>query len=224
MTYKKAEKEINEFIKNENNVPDSVLDSARKTMSKYQTNIKPKKSILLDVQFYIPILTALIIIVSLCIVVPIVVENYYKNNSTIHTYHYEDLDKVENESIEEYNHLNKTKFLFLTMTTISKSYILKDGDNFVGVEEHSTYNQYLIEEYVFSSKENIDIFSKTDWANIIIINDTIFWYDFYDNSIYAYALFIGNAYYLNIKNTSSSEVDQDTFRQILTNLTESRQD
>ncbi len=223
MTYKKLEKEINEFIKNENNVPDSVLDTARITMANNQTNFKPKKSILLNMKFYMPILTSLILIAIITISIKIL-DIYYKNDSNqSDIYNYVDLNKLETESIEYYNIVEGTSYLYLTMTNITESYILADGQTIIGLEEHSTYDQYVIEEYIIIDfKENIDVLTQFVLNNSTFINEFVFSYTYDSNEAVANTIYQGSSYYLKIT-SAESKLDQDSFRQVLTNLIESRQ-
>ncbi|MDE6414322.1 MAG: hypothetical protein K2K48_02820 [Anaeroplasmataceae bacterium] len=194
---------------------DRVLDLAREALRKDKKKLRISKIC----SIVVPILIGILLIGY-----PIITHNinadrnerYWKQMISQAEISYNELEKEESDSIEEINDKKKGRFYWIDNATVTGTYILKQDEKIIVIEEHYLYEDIECVLYVTNressivelNKQNITLNGLSTFKDYFLIKYGIFEGSIYGNfnSIYKYQFIINST-------------DTSTIEAIFSNLT-----
>ena len=207
---KERETEIVEGV-----VSSKALDLARGALRRHKKRVKISKMC----SIMVPILLGILVIGTPLLMHYNNVGNtvYWKEMIIQAQTEYEKLEKTSITSIEELNKEAKAKFYWIEHATITGSYLLKQDNTIILIEEHYLVDDVECVIYIknkHSIIEEIEVSKKLLDKSIIIENRSTIQYGFLDNE-QCYGTFSRDYDYL----LTISTTDTTTIETIFSNLT-----
>ncbi|MDE6407303.1 MAG: hypothetical protein K2K50_01695 [Anaeroplasmataceae bacterium] len=193
---------------------DRVLDLAREALRKDKKKLRISKIC----SIVVPILIGILLIGY-----PIITHNinadrnerYWKQMISQAEISYNELEKEESDSIEEINDKKKGKFYWIDNVTVTGTYILKQDEKIIVIEEHYLYEDIECVLYVTNKESKVQGISRDNisYNNFFYMSYCIINYAFFEKSIYG--IMVSDYKYQFIINST----DTSTIEAIFSNLT-----
>lgn len=210
MKSKKIEKEINNIVIHANQVSDSVLEQARKSMAESQS--RPQKKPVIHKVLKPAILVPLFIVLMFCTIsVSLATIEKHRNNYIYnhnYFYTYSELQKEPISSIEQYNLDNNTNYYYFKDLTILSSYELLSSNTNVGFEETYQYKEYTISMYFHSSYNEYDTDNDYIGNHKKEIGSFAYWYLYEDHLAHLSIVQKPMQYYITI-DSDDPNIDEE---------------
>ncbi len=167
----KIENDIYKITCSSDRVPKNVLNLAKEELNKDKTKIKCEKKQTTNMRKMIYSLSSLgVVLCLLVIILPFAIKKP-NDMGKAEEYVYTSLERYNIETIQKYNEINETNYLWIHNTENRNAVSLNDNGNIVAIEEQSNYKNIMCIQYISKSNTQIDIYN--DFSNLIDIWDNM---------------------------------------------------